>query len=590
MQMKKNENKGKRNITIIVVCVVVAVVVWFLVNPLIQFNQSKNKMLEGAENYIERNSVMLPKEGEVRTIKLSTLYSQKYVDTLYVPYSHELCSVNDSWVKVTNVNGKYNYYPYLKCGVFETKSVDHEGPVVTLNGKEVITINVGEKYEDDGVKSVSDNEDGAIDVSKVKTKNSVKTSKAGSYKVTYTVSDSLGNETVKVRKVNVIKKLNEVVKGDTNNTGVYKGYVTNNYIMFSGMLFRIVKVNDDDTVRIVSNNSIAYVDYKNVDSWLNGYFYDHLSDNSKKYISKGKFCSDAVKSNPGKTKNCKNYKDANVGLISVDEYNATIDGKDSYLYNSAVTWTGTAKDSKKAWAVQGGFTSYSSNDSNAIHPVVNLIKSVEVKSGDGTIENPYLIKDYSSKRKGTKVNKLTTGEYITYGGFVWRFIEKNSNGSSKIIMNSILRNNMKPINISYEKIQNRRYNPKENENLGYRINQGLGDYIKTTDFVKFDIDVPIYKSKAAYGKADENKKYSVKLAAPKMSEMFSGSTDNKSYWFRDSSKNKTRVYMTSNNNSVYNTNDVVRTSAGVKLVASLNKNMVISDGKGTIDEPYKITK
>ena len=160
----------------------------------------------------------------------------------------------------------------------------------------------------------------------------------------------------------------------------------------------------------------------------------------------------------------------------------------------------------------------------------------------------------------------------------------------KIIMNSILRNNMKPINISYERIQNRRYNPKENENLGYRINQGLGDYIKTTDFVKFDIDVPIYKSKAAYGKADENKKYSVKLAAPKMSEMFSGSTDNKSYWFRDSSKNKTRVYMTSNNNSVYNTNDVVRTSAGVKLVASLNKNMVISDGKGTIDEPYKITK
>ena len=262
----------------------------------------------------------------------------------------------------------------------------------------------------------------------------------------------------------------------------------------------------------------------------------------------------------------------------------------SYLYKGAVTWIGTAKNSKKAWAVQGVYSDYSSSDSNAIHPVVNLIKSVEVKSGDGTIENPYLIKDYSSKRKGTKVNKLTTGEYITYGGFVWRFIEKNSNGSSKIIMNSILRNNMKPINISYEKIQNRRYNPKENENLGYRINQGLGDYIKTTDFVKFDIDVPIYKSKAAYGKADENKKYSVKLAAPKMSEMFSGSTDNKSYWFRDSSKNKTRVYMTSNNNSVYNTNDVVRTSAGVKLVASLNKNMVISDGKGTIDEPYKITK
>ena len=590
MQKKKNENKSKRNITVLIICVVVAVVVWFLVNPLVQFNQSKNKMLEGAENYMERNSVMLPKEGEVRTIELSTLYSQKYVDTLYVPYSRDLCSVKDSWVKVTNVNGEYNYYPYLKCGVFETKSVDHEGPVVTLNGKEEITINAGDKYQDAGVKSVNDNEDGAIDISKVKTKNNVKSSKPGEYKVTYTISDSLGNETVKVRKVNVVKKLNTLVKTDTNNTGVYKGNNVDNYIMFSGMLFRIVKVNDDDTVKIVSDSTISYIDYNNVDSWLNDYFYNHLSENSKKYIVKGKFCSDKVGSNPDKVTKCDNYKDANVGLLSVDEYNDSASGKNSYLYDSAVIWTGSAKDSKKAWAIQSSYSSYSNGDSNAIRPVVNLIKDVEVKGGNGTVDNPYKIGDYSSKKKNTKVNKLTTGEYISYGGFVWRFIEKNGNGSSKIIMNSVLRNNDQSVSMSYEKAQNRRYNPKENENLGYRINQRLGDYIKTTDFVNFEIDVPLYKNKASYGKADETKKYSVKLAAPKMSEMFSGSNDGKSYWFRDSSKNKTRVYMASNNGSVYNTEKLEIVETEVKLVASLKKNMIVIDGKGTKNNPYTITK
>ena len=567
---KKKENKNKKTIITIVAVVVIALVVWLLVSPLIRFNENKEKMVDGAENYMDRNSVMLPEEGSVRTIKLSTLYSQKYVDTLYSPIGGDLCSVEDSWVKVTNVNGEYHYYPYLKCGIFETKSVDHTGPVITLNGKEEITINVGDKYKDEGVKSVNDNEDGVMDASKVEIKNNVKTSKAGTYKVTYKISDSLGNETVKVRTVHVIKKLSEVVKDDTNNTGVYKGNVDNNYMMFSGMLFRIVKVNDDDTIRIMADDIISYVDYNNVDSWLNGYFYDHLSDGSKKYIVKGKFCDDVVNSSPSKVTKCNKYKDANVGLISVDEFNKSIDDKsNSYLYEGAITWIGNSKNSKKAWTIKGGYTSYSSSYSNAIHPVVNLVKDVEIKSGDGSVENPYTIGDYKSLRKSTKVN---------------------NNGSSKIIMYSVLKDDYKNVVLGYEKNRNRVYNPEENGNLGYKINQKLGDYIRTTDFVKFEVDVPIYKNSAAYNHAQSTKKYNVKLAAPKMSEMFSGSYEGDTYWFRDSSNHKTRIYITSNNSSVYNSSNYLTDDTAVKLVASLNKNMIIIDGKGTKEEPYKVTK
>ncbi len=588
---KKKKDKNMRYVKTIIICAIVAVAVWFLVYPLLKFRENKNQMLSGAESYIERNESMLPKEGEVRTIGLSTLYRQKYVDTLYIPYTRKFCSTEDSWVKITNVDGEYKYHTYLKCGVYSSM-VDHKGPEITLNGNSEITINRGDKYKDAGVKSVNDNEDGKIDVAKVKIENKVDTSKVGTYKVKYTVKDSLENESVKERTVKVIQKLSETVKDDTDNSGVYTGSMNNNYIMFSGILFRIVKVNDDDTVRIISADPLAYVDYNSADEWLNKYFYDHLNDKSKQYIAEGSFCSD--KASSSNTKKCKNYNKAKVGLLSLDEFNNSYDNG-SYLTSSAIVWLSNPNGKDKAWTTKdsfenGLFKSYSKNDSNGIKPVVNLIKTTEIKSGNGSIENPYMIGDYKAARKTTKVNKLTVGEYIEYGGYTWRFIEKNNDGSSKIIMASTLLHNQLPINRTYEKKENRVYNPKEAGNIGYIINQGLGDYISTKDFVNQKIQVPIYSNKATYTGKKDVKEYKVRLAAPDMHELFSGRETGFSYWLRNSSKNADRIYAVSDTGSVYNTIYYDRNEFGIKIVAHLKKSATVADGSGTRSDPYTINK
>ncbi len=592
MQKKKNKKKNMTSIKFIIIIAVVIVVVGFLVYPFIKFGDNKNKMIDGAEHYMQINRNKLPQRGEVRTLTLSELYQQQYVDTLYIPYSSNLCSVKDSWVKVTNVDGNYKYHAYLKCGVYSSM-VDHKGPSIILNGEENITLNKGEKFSDPGVKSVSDNEDGKIDTNQVKIKNNVNTSKVGKYTITYTVSDSLQNETVVKRNVTVVQKLNDTVKEATDNTGVYKGNVNNNYIMFSGIVFRIVKVNDDDTIRIVADKNISYVDYKNVNDWLNDYFYNHLTDKSKKYIAKGKFCDDTTKSY--NVKSCKKYKEANVGLLSLDNYNNSIDGNSSYLLNRSITWTSNKSSSKNAWTAMKSFEpnvyykSYSQNDSNAIRPVINLVKETEIKSGNGTENNPYKIGDYKKAKKSTKVNKLVTGEYIYYLGYSWRFIEKTSNGNSKIIMDNILMDNGLPVQISYEKNTNRVYNPKENGNLGYKINQGLGDYIKSNSFEEYNISVPIYKNKALYKGEDDKKEYKVRLASPSMRELFSGKNEGYCYWYRDSSKNKDRVYVVSETGSVYNDiNEYIAFNCGVKLVAELNKQAIVANGSGTQSDPYTI--
>src|SRR5699024_4695828 len=116
-------------------------------------------------------------------------------------------SITESWVKVRREDGEYKYYTYLKCGVISS-IVDHKGPEITLNGDDSITIDQGSKYKELGVKSVVDNSDGKMNVDDVTIDSSkVNTDVTGSYEVVYSVKDSLNNETRKVRKVNVVSRL-----------------------------------------------------------------------------------------------------------------------------------------------------------------------------------------------------------------------------------------------------------------------------------------------------------------------------------------------------------------------------------------------
>lgn len=114
-----------------------------------------------------------------------------------------------------------------------------------------MTINKGDTYTEPGVLSVKDKTDGEIKKDEVIIKGKVNPNKIGTYKVTYTVSDSLDNETVVTREVEVIENLTTIVKKATKETnGYYQGLYSDNYLTFNNILFRIVRVNSDGTVTI----------------------------------------------------------------------------------------------------------------------------------------------------------------------------------------------------------------------------------------------------------------------------------------------------------------------------------------------------
>lgn len=589
-----------RLIRLTITVVIVGLFVWFLVlSPYMTFKQNENEMVKAAKRYYEINLDKLPTGTRISTVTLQTLSRENYIDKdFYVPFSKEPCSITESWVKVKHTDSGYKYYAYLECGVLKS-TTDHKGPTITLNGKDEITINKDEKYEELGVKKVVDNTDGKMDVKDVTIDSSkVDTSKNGTYKVTYTALDSFKNKTEKVRTVKVVQELEHTIKKDTNNTGVYTGAIENNYIRFSGNLFRIVSV-ENGNVKIVAAEDVSNVNYSGLDQWLE-YYYDHLADSSKEYIVKTKYCNDKVTDTT--TKKCSSYtKEKDVYILSVEDVNNSVDvntGR-SYLYPDTIVWLANTKTDKESWSTKTAFNDiytkymgFSKNYNFGIRPVITVKGSNLITSGTGTKNNPYQIDDMKTGKPDEKLNTRYSGEYIEYSNMLWRIVETEKSGTVKVVSNSNV-----PIageeRIGYDdNITNKIYNPNQKGNVGYKINQKASDTINEKYFVKTEIEVPIYKKLAKYNKETAKKKYKVKFHAPDMYDLYTAANSELliNYWLINSSQQENIEYMVSSIGIIYYEGIPDTNKAGTRVTGYLDKNCKIVSGNGTKEKPYKIAK
>lgn len=151
--------------------------------------------------------------------------------------------------------------------------VDTTKPTITIEGKNV-TLLVGEKYKESGF-NVDDNYDRDLK-DKVVIESNVDTSKAGTYKVTYKVSDSSGNEATAERTITVKKPYTvvatppketkvstpKVVETSYSNT-IKKNKFTNSSVTFEGYLkepheSNVIKLEGTEFIEIpitINNNN-----------------------------------------------------------------------------------------------------------------------------------------------------------------------------------------------------------------------------------------------------------------------------------------------------------------------------------------------
>ncbi len=588
--MKKENNK---KIIRILIIAVIAIVAWLLfIYPLIKFNSNEKAVRDAAEKYLKINTSMLPNEGSIRTIDVQTLVDKKFISDIRTAYNGDTCDVKSSFVKVKRVSGEYKYYTYLKCGIFSS-TIDHKGPVITLNGDSVVNVEKNDKFTDPGVKSLTDNTDGVMDVSKVEIKGEVDTSKNGIYYITYKAFDSLENKTEIKRKVVVSENLTNTVK-KAANSNVYKGNDDNlnNYIKFSGQLFRIIGLDNDGNVKIVSNEDVAQVDYNSIDSFLNNYYYEHLNTDSKKYVVENyKFCNKDEVTNANKESiiDCKNTKRQNVGILSIVDYNnSKVDGE-SFLYPDTIGWTSSSLNDKKAWTTRelfydkdSKYLDYKKNLHFNVRPVIVLKKNLKLTGGDGSLNDPFDIGDFNKVKAGKSVKKARSGEYIVYKKTKYRIVDNNVDGYVKVISDDNIELDVEDFDTPSI------YNPEENGTLAYYIENETSKYINSKIFTKKKVSVPIYKNKASFNGKKETKKYNVKFTVPSMYEMYSTSATQPIYYI-ESSKNNDVHYFTAYNGTILYVPEATFSMINTKYVGYLRKDLIIVSGEGTKEEPYNVS-
>ena len=304
--------KGKilKRVKLLITIGIVGLFVWFLIlYPMITFRQNEKTMAEAGKRYFELNSNELPTGNRVKTVSLKTLYHKSFLEKdLFIPYSKNTCSLDDSWVKVKrDNNGEYKYYVFLDCGMLSS-NVDHKGPEIKLNGDEEITLGIDEEYKEEGIKSIVDANDGKIDVKSATIKGEVDTSKTGTYEIQYIAFDSLSNKGTITRKVNVVQTLNSTIKKKLNGSSNFSGNPSDNYLRLSNMVFRVYGLDEDDDIVIVAEEDIANVNYSKIDEWLE-YYYEHLNDKTKKMIVEKKYCNMTISDTTLDVTQCNSYTD-----------------------------------------------------------------------------------------------------------------------------------------------------------------------------------------------------------------------------------------------------------------------------------------
>ena len=234
---------------------------------------------------------------------------------------------------------------------------------------------------------------------------------------------------------------------DTNTgkpTYYFRGDVTNNYVKFAGFIWRIVRINEDGTVRIVMQDGInananiafnsncdnySYMYYSNsevkliLESWYQtnvgnkadlaknvaiGAYYceqakakydDSWTSGSAIMTTYNKYTPDFKCSSDG---NEKGIVSSSVGLLTYDEvvYAGGYHNQNNsnyYLNNSANHWWTMSPagvwGSSYAWIVltTGDISFNIGIGTRAVRPVLNLTANTQISDGNGTKENPFVV-------------------------------------------------------------------------------------------------------------------------------------------------------------------------------------------------------
>ncbi len=373
---------------------------------------------------------------------------------------------------------------------------------------------------------------------------------------------------------------------------------SNNYVKYSGKLWRIVSVNTDKrNVKMISDEILTYLNYdeldsskfnnSNADEWMNSmlkgelrnpYVYLQISD---WYYSR----MEQVTSTLNMAASAPKATDI-VGLLNLHEFNKVKtfinepNGNDWFLL--------TPQNDTLIWSVDRANNPAITNTTTfkGIRPCVVLRTGITFQSGgNGTKDNPYVIIGEQTGLSGDKLNSRFAGEYVSFENVKYRITGTSNSGTtiytSQLSFNEYFDNTNKYMFTdscySGSKLYSSYYIKLANKNKVNRIEYCNKMYISNNKFTKSCSDGT---SQLGYYKL------------PAIGDFYAvPNSDN--YWL-SSYSDETAAYNTWITNKVQMmtptgiTAQKIRTYGKLYPVIELNTDVKIKSGTGTNNNPYVV--
>ena len=388
---------------------------------------------------------------------------------------------------------------------------------------------------------------------------------------------------------------NKIVDGDglhqDSNGYYFKGKSPNNYVRLFNRMYRAVRVNNDNSVLLISEEVVSSFmwgeeekyENSNVRNWItktklphSGIYYDTIPSIKDFLVDTtyqlDKMLDDKIEFGDQKMKDM-------ISILGLDEY-VLASGKNSYLnIGKAFYLLGIDEDGNYLYVDEdGNIQTIDSYSGYGIRPVFTLKSNTSVISGVGSLEDPYVID------QGGKTNLIDS--YVKLGSDIWKIYQED-NGVLRLYLNDYIKTpEGVEVNRYYSKY-NSLYDITESGSLSFYLNNiylsGLTykDYLLDTSFFLGEIsDDSGYSFENIY-----TRPALFKVGLLNIFDYHSNFDQNNYFYMNVLSEVGNMQYTTINTGFLVE--EDVRDEKHIVPVVSINK-AIIKNGVGSIDNPFVV--
>ena len=418
--------------------------------------------------------------------------------------------------------------------------------------------------------------------------------------------------------------IDNLTSGSTYDDGTdtfITGKDPNNYIWYSGKLWRAVSVNNEaKTTKLVTQWNISAIPYNPdnqtnfegsyMEEWLNDTSVDGFLGNLRDYenfiVTDAKWNATLTTSS-SKPAETTMVTDA-VGLLNYYEYVTSYRGASNstgYLNNGLIWWTLTPYSTSfvRCVYIYGSANDYSPSLARGVRPSINLKSSVRIVSGDGTIDNPYRLNgDNDTNLSGTLLSSRYSGEYVRFGNDennLYRIVSHENGTGTKIVSAEPLKSTGTFITSAFG--SNTTFS--STNTIGVFLNGDyLTNYVDSTYSDMIEDSTTWYLGTVGSGTSYKLAKYAdanmsstnssttdAKAGLLRFGELMSGQFDrygNNTYYWTLTPYSSSVVWSVLDSGNAYN--DSPSFASGVRPSLNLKSNVVITGGDGTKENPFEI--